>query len=83
MSFTAFFVSVILAFVIGFIAFKCFPFYIPGQLSGAFTACFVGEWIGHGLLGNWGPVIAGFVLIPAIIGAIIFVCILSLIGEFF
>lgn len=40
---------------------------------------FIGAWIGHGLFGTWGPDIAGFAIIPAIIGAAILVFILSLI----
>ncbi|MCY8048776.1 GlsB/YeaQ/YmgE family stress response membrane protein, partial [Bacillus haynesii] len=40
---------------------------------------FIGAWIGHGLLGTWGPDIAGFAIFPAIIGAAILVFILNLI----
>ena len=83
MSFFALIISAIVAFIIGIVAVKFVPFDMPGGWAGAGIAGFVGAWIGHGLLGVWGPVIAGFALIPALIGAIIFVCILGLIAELF
>lgn len=38
----------------------------------------VGAWLGTALLGDWGPSLAGMALIPAIIGAIIVVFLVSL-----
>ena len=35
-------------------------------------------WLGTALLGDWGPSLAGMALIPAIIGAIIVVFLVSL-----
>jgi uncharacterized membrane protein YeaQ/YmgE (transglycosylase-associated protein family) len=43
------------------------------------VAGLIGAWIGQGLLGTWGPSLAGMALIPSIIGAIILVLIVSLV----
>lgn len=63
---------------------------IIGAVAGAITnrgdamgwisnivAGLVGAWIGQGLLGTWGPSLAGMALIPSIIGAVILVLIIS------
>ncbi|PKR77025.1 GlsB/YeaQ/YmgE family stress response membrane protein [Halalkalibacillus sediminis] len=52
---------------------------VPGGIIGNIVAGIVGAWIGHSIIGTVGPVIAGIALLPALIGAIIFVAILSLI----
>ena len=54
---------------------------LPGGVIGNVVAGIVGAWIGGKLLGNWGPKLADFYLIPAIIGALIFVIILSFIVK--
>ncbi|MDR4399605.1 GlsB/YeaQ/YmgE family stress response membrane protein, partial [Bacillus atrophaeus] len=41
----------------------------------------IGAWIGHGLLGTWGPSLAGFAIIPAVIGAAIVVFLVSLLAR--
>lgn len=40
---------------------------------------FIGAWLGSLIFGNWGPEIGGFEVIPAIIGSIILVLIVSFI----
>ncbi|WP_377520363.1 GlsB/YeaQ/YmgE family stress response membrane protein [Priestia megaterium] len=52
---------------------------VPGGIIGNIIAGFVGAWLGGLILGDWGPVIGGFVIIPAIIGSIILVLIVSFI----
>lgn len=65
---------------------------IIGAVAGAITnrgaamgwianivAGLVGAWIGQGLLGTWGPSLAGMALVPSIIGAVVLVLIVSLI----
>ncbi|WP_139023785.1 GlsB/YeaQ/YmgE family stress response membrane protein, partial [Bacillus cereus] len=37
----------------------------------------IGSWIGGKLLGSFGPVIGGYAIIPALIGAIILIFIVS------
>ncbi|MFL4358043.1 GlsB/YeaQ/YmgE family stress response membrane protein [Streptococcus uberis] len=65
---------------------------IIGLIAGALTkhggsmgwianilAGLVGAYIGQGLLGTWGPSLAGMALIPSIIGAVIVVIVTSFI----
>ena len=52
---------------------------VPGGIIGNIVAGVVGAWIGHSLMGSFGPVIADIAIFPAIIGALIFVAILSII----
>jgi len=47
--------------------------------GGNIVAGLLGSWIGTKLLGTWGPHLAGMAVFPAIIGAIIFVFIVSVI----
>lgn len=37
----------------------------------------VGSFIGEGILGSWGPQLAGMAIVPSLIGAIILVLIVS------
>ncbi|WP_128518138.1 GlsB/YeaQ/YmgE family stress response membrane protein, partial [Lacticaseibacillus paracasei] len=41
------------------------------------VAGLIGAWIGQGLLGTWGPSLAGMAIIPSIIGAIVVVAVVS------
>lgn len=50
---------------------------VPGGVIGNIIAGIIGSWIGTKLLGSFGPVIGGFAIIPALIGAIILIFIVS------
>ncbi|MNP78022.1 Transglycosylase associated protein [compost metagenome] len=52
---------------------------VPGGIIGNIIAGFIGAWLGSLVLGNWGPVIGNFYFIPALIGAVVLVFIVSLI----
>lgn len=52
---------------------------VPGGIIGNIIAGIVGAWIGGALLGDWGPTMAGIAIVPALIGSIILVLVLSLI----
>lgn len=67
---------------------------VIGALAGAITnngqsmgwianivAGLIGSAIGQGLLGFWGPSLAGMALIPSIIGAVILVLIVSFVVK--
>jgi len=54
---------------------------MPLGIIGNIIAGIVGAWIGGELLGSMGPSIAGIAIIPALIGAIIFVFIVSLVMK--
>jgi uncharacterized membrane protein YeaQ/YmgE (transglycosylase-associated protein family) len=75
----AFIITVIMAIIIGWIGDALVRSDMPGGMIGSIIAGFVGAWLGHFLLGTWGPVIGGFAVIPAIIGAALFVFLLGLV----
>jgi uncharacterized membrane protein YeaQ/YmgE (transglycosylase-associated protein family) len=52
---------------------------VPGGIIGNIIAGFIGSWLGGLILGSWGPVIGGFAIIPAIIGSVVLVLIVSFI----
>jgi uncharacterized membrane protein YeaQ/YmgE (transglycosylase-associated protein family) len=83
MSILPFLLSVLIAFVIGSVAEKLSPYDMPGGFAGAIVAGFVGAWIGPVLFGHVGPMVAGFALVPSIIGAIIFVIIVGILAHLF
>ena len=83
MSVISFILSAIIALIIGTVADKISPFNMPGTWAGAIVAGFIGAWIGPLLFGIWGPMIAGFSLVPALIGAIIVVVVVGIIADLF
>ncbi|MEW9502981.1 GlsB/YeaQ/YmgE family stress response membrane protein [Jeotgalibacillus marinus] len=52
---------------------------IPAGILGNIVAGIIGAWLGGVLLSDFGPIIAGIAIIPALIGAIILVFIASFI----
>ncbi len=52
---------------------------VPGGIIGNIIAGFIGAWLGSLILGQWGPEAGGFYIIPALIGAIILVFVVSLV----
>ncbi|MFD2639768.1 GlsB/YeaQ/YmgE family stress response membrane protein [Piscibacillus salipiscarius] len=52
---------------------------VPGGIIGNIVAGIIGAWIGESLFGALGPVIMGIPIISAILGALIFVAILSIV----
>ncbi|WP_211749959.1 GlsB/YeaQ/YmgE family stress response membrane protein [Paenibacillus sp. Marseille-Q4541] len=75
--------SIVMAILIGLIGDALVGHNMPGGILGSMIAGFVGAWIGSMLFGDFGPVIADFAVVPAIIGTAIFVFLLGLIGKLF
>ncbi|MGB6178204.1 GlsB/YeaQ/YmgE family stress response membrane protein, partial [Carnobacterium sp.] len=50
-----------------------------GGIIGNIIVGFIGSWLGSSLFGSFGPVIGGFAIIPALIGAVALIFIFSLI----
>ncbi|WML51387.1 GlsB/YeaQ/YmgE family stress response membrane protein [Neobacillus sp. PS3-12] len=71
--------SLIVGGIIGWLAGMVVGKDVPGGIIGNIIAGFVGAWLGNLILGNWGPHIANFAIIPAVIGSIVLVLLLSLI----
>ena len=75
--------TIIVAMIIGTVADKLSPVRMPGSWAGAIVAGFIGAWIGPILFGTWGPVLASFSLVPALIGAIIVVIVAGILAKIF
>lgn len=71
--------SIIIGGIIGWLAGGIIGRDVPGGVLGNIIAGFIGAEIGTWLLGSVGPVIGGFAILPAIVGAIILIFIVSLI----
>jgi uncharacterized membrane protein YeaQ/YmgE (transglycosylase-associated protein family) len=65
--------------VIGWLAQVISKRNFPGGILGNIIAGIIGSWLGVTLLGSFGPVVGGFRIVPAIIGAIILVFLFSLV----
>lgn len=50
---------------------------MPGGIFGNIIAGIVGGWLGGSFLGEWGPALAGFFILPTLIGAAIFIIIIT------
>ncbi|WP_459502994.1 GlsB/YeaQ/YmgE family stress response membrane protein [Bacillus sp. C1] len=73
----AFIWSLIVGGILGWLASLIIGRDVPGGVIGNIIAGIIGSWIGTALLGKFGPVIGGFAIIPALIGAIILIFIVS------
>jgi uncharacterized membrane protein YeaQ/YmgE (transglycosylase-associated protein family) len=71
--------ALIIGGIIGWLAGVILGRDLPGGIIGNIVAGFIGAWLGSFLLGSWGPEVGGFYIIPALIGAIALVFIVSLI----
>ncbi|MDG5472217.1 GlsB/YeaQ/YmgE family stress response membrane protein [Jeotgalibacillus sp. ET6] len=65
--------------LIGWIAGMILGKDIPGGIIGNIIAGIIGAWIGDMILGDLGPEIADIAIIPALLGAIILILIVSFI----
>ena len=50
---------------------------VPGGVVGNVITGIIGAWIGGNLFGNWGTQLGDFFIVPAIVGALIFVIVVS------
>ncbi|WP_087972210.1 GlsB/YeaQ/YmgE family stress response membrane protein [Oceanobacillus rekensis] len=73
--------SLIIGGILGWLASLIVGKDVPGGIIGNIIAGFIGAWIGSSLLGSWGPEIGDFYIIPALIGAIVLIFIVSLIMK--
>ncbi|MFC3211638.1 MULTISPECIES: GlsB/YeaQ/YmgE family stress response membrane protein [Planomicrobium] len=74
-----FILFLIMGGIIGWLAGLILGKDVPGGIIGNIIAGIIGAWLGSLLLGDWGPEIWGVFIIPALIGALILVFVLSLI----
>ncbi|ANU28473.1 GlsB/YeaQ/YmgE family stress response membrane protein [Planococcus versutus] len=74
-----FILYLIMGGIIGWIAGMILGKNVPGGIIGNIIAGIIGAWLGGMILGDFGPVIWDIAIVPALIGALIFVFVLSLI----
>ena len=71
--------ALIVGGIIGWLASLILGKDVPGGIIGNIIAGFVGAISGQALFGDWGPMVAGFAIVPALLGAIILILIVSFI----
>ncbi|MDB5097643.1 MAG: GlsB/YeaQ/YmgE family stress response rane protein [Cyanobacteria bacterium RYN_339] len=79
-----FLVMLLVAAIIGFVGEALVPGAMPGGWAGAIVAGLLGSALGGYMFGGLipsGPVLAGFALIPSIIGAALVVLLFGLISR--
>ncbi|WP_339228712.1 GlsB/YeaQ/YmgE family stress response membrane protein [Oceanobacillus sp. FSL K6-2867] len=69
--------SLIIGGILGWVASLITGRDIPGGVFGNIIAGIIGAWLGTLLLGQWGPVMGGFYIVPALIGAIVLILVVS------
>ena len=76
-----FIISLIVGGLLGWVASMIIGRDVPGGIIGNIIAGVVGSWLGTAIFGDMGPSIAGYAIIPALIGAIILIFIVSMIMK--
>ncbi|MFQ3845152.1 GlsB/YeaQ/YmgE family stress response membrane protein [Staphylococcus pseudoxylosus] len=76
-----FVLMIIVGGVIGWLAGIILGKDVPGGIIGNIIAGLIGSAIGSRLLGTWGPVLGGVPILPALIGAIVLILIVSLVMK--
>ncbi|PTH90655.1 GlsB/YeaQ/YmgE family stress response membrane protein, partial [Staphylococcus xylosus] len=76
-----FILMIIVGGIIGWLAGTILGKDIPGGIIGNIIAGLIGSAIGSRLLGTWGPVLGGVPILPALIGAIVLILIVSLVMK--
>ncbi|ANK37766.1 MULTISPECIES: GlsB/YeaQ/YmgE family stress response membrane protein [Staphylococcus] len=76
-----FIIMIIVGGLIGWLAGAILGKDIPGGIIGNIIAGLIGSAIGSKLLGTWGPVLGGVPILPALIGSIVLILIVSFIMK--
>jgi uncharacterized membrane protein YeaQ/YmgE (transglycosylase-associated protein family) len=77
-----FVMTLVVGGVLGVIAGLILNEEVPGGVTGNVVIGFLGSWLGEFVLGNLGPAIKGFYLIPSLIGALFCLGIYSLLADY-
>lgn len=76
-----FILMIIVGGLIGWLAGAILGKDVPFGIIGNIIAGLVGSALGSKLLGQWGPIIGGVPILPALIGSIILIFIISMIFK--
>jgi uncharacterized membrane protein YeaQ/YmgE (transglycosylase-associated protein family) len=80
-SFVGVVVTMVIAAVVGWLAWKVVPIKLPYGFLGAVVAGLAGSWLGGWLLGDIGPEIGGIAVFPALVGSMILAVISTVITR--
>jgi uncharacterized membrane protein YeaQ/YmgE (transglycosylase-associated protein family) len=73
--------GVVVAGVVGTLADKMVPGELPFGIPGAILAGWLGFVLGHKVMGDFGPSIAGYYLLPGFVGALAIAFVAELVGS--
>ncbi|MBB2509029.1 hypothetical protein G5S33_02475 [Staphylococcus cohnii subsp. cohnii] len=76
-----FIIMLIIGGLIGWLAGAILGKDVPFGIIGNIIAGLIGSAIGSKLLGEWGPILGGVPILPALIGSIILILIVSFITK--
>ena len=65
-----FLLTLIVGGILGLIASLILNEEVPGGATGMVLIGFLGSWLGESILGELGPSISGFYLVPSLLGAL-------------
>ncbi|KRL58252.1 hypothetical protein FC95_GL001047 [Lentilactobacillus kefiri DSM 20587 = JCM 5818] len=54
---------------------------MPMGWIGNIVGGLIGAWLGEAIFGSWGPQLAGMAILPAIVGAVILVLVVSMVTR--
>ena len=74
-------VTIVIAALVGWLAWKFVPIKLPYGFLGAMVAGLAGSWLGGWLLGDVGPEIGGIAIFPALVGSLILAVISTVITR--
>ena len=74
---------IIVGGIIGWIAGLIMGKDIPGGILGNIIAGIVGSWVGTAILGHWCPQVGKIHIVPALLGSIILIFLISLVLRLF
>jgi uncharacterized membrane protein YeaQ/YmgE (transglycosylase-associated protein family) len=83
MTVLGFILFLIVASICAFIAERLVPNSVPGGFLTSAIVGIIGAWVGGGLIGHFGPDLAGVALVPCILGSALFVFVASLFSRGF
>ena len=83
MNILSFILFLIVASVCAFLAERLVPNSVPGGFLTSAIVGIIGAWVGGGLIGHFGPDLAGVALIPCILGSAVLVFLVSLFSSGF
>ncbi|GIP34068.1 GlsB/YeaQ/YmgE family stress response membrane protein [Paenibacillus sp. J2TS4] len=54
---------------------------IPGGIAATMVIAFAGAWLGYFMAGDWGPTLFRFPVVPALLGAALFLAIFIVLSK--